>query len=113
MSALLDSAAALTALLDREREAGADEAGTFLPPKLAALSALEALDVTDPNEAERDALGTLAMAASGNAAALEVRRDAARALVRDLGERLVAVDADGIYTRAELIGAASVGSEAP
>ena len=109
MSALLDAAAALTALLDREREAGPDEAGTFLPAKLAALCALEALDTGNPSDAERAALEALAIAASGNAAALEVRRDAARALVRDLGERLVAVDADGIYTRAELIGAASEG----
>ena len=103
MSALRTAADRLRGTLDREREGGAG--ADFTAAKLAGLSALnDALGPGEPDPEEREALRALADAATRNRATLEARRDAARALVADLGQRLIEADADGIYTRGEVLG---------
>lgn len=103
MSAFERAAAALIAILEEERAAPAGSEPRYAAAKRAGLEALEAAIRADPANAERATLEGLLLAASRNGAVLEARADAARALVRDLGQRLIEADADGVYSRAELL----------
>lgn len=71
---------------------------------LLALAGGSAADVPNGNAPSREELSTLAAALRRNKAMLEAERDAARELARDLSRRLAAIDADGTYTRGELMG---------